>query len=435
MRWLAPGFGTGIEVTSILIAVTLGTGALGVVRRRVAARGGILRLAFLLSGLAMLANALAGPALVDARAAPFIAGAASLAALVGPTAAALGAVVPLLARLRAPGRRTRRGPPASLRHRGKPRQGPRRPSRAAHGRAPPHRLWPGAAFVLAALPRARPDGGGARGIRGAGAGPPDSSSSWGRLLPGPGGASRGNDPARVDVGHGHARGGTAGQELASTACGRPWCRRSGRGRCSKDASGSRRCPTSRRAHGAPRRPRGLISSVLAARDRRHLRRAEPGAGGRGPRRARFRGPCSSATGGGLAAPRGPDLAILDVPGRASGHLLTQEALREARHASPPAASLCVIIGRPDHRVTTAVASRCAPSSRTAWRCEAAGAATSEDLFLFASDRLSASAPPRSRGRRRGRSTSRSFLRSCSRTATRWRPGTHLCAGVARARRP
>lgn len=105
MRWLAPGFGTGIDVTLILIAVTLGGGALGAwVGGLVAARPGALLVAFAAAAVAMLASALGAPPFVDALVQlPLFAGALLAAAgIVGPTATALGAVVPfLVARLRA----------------------------------------------------------------------------------------------------------------------------------------------------------------------------------------------------------------------------------------------------------------------------------------------------------------------------------------------
>ena len=407
MRWLAPGFGTGIEVTSILIAVTLGTGALGAwCGGALAARGGALRLAFLLSGLAMLANALAGPALVDALVPlPFIAGAVLVGlALVGPTAAALGAVVPLLvARLRAPeadaravGRLLAFATAGSL-------VGVLATALLALPTAGLLRTACGlsAAFVLAGVaagrgPMAEGPASGSGGRRGpvlptllllvggacslVGRRVPEAAilreSTWGTvtLEEGPRGRELRVDGVRQAVVPSSLGAGTLleGRQWVEAL---PYLHPAARTALHVGLGG------------------GLVPSVLAAHgidvtsvelNPALVDVVRDGLG--------FRGPV--LVGDGRAVWRRLearyDLAILDAfQGETlPGHLLTQEALRELSSRLTAGGILCVhLIGRPDHRVTTAVAStlRSVLPHGLALR-GGRGGDVLEDLFLFASDR-------------------------------------------------
>jgi len=405
MRWLAPGFGTGIDVTSILIAVTLGGGALGAwIGGLVAARPGALVATFAVAALAMLASAFGAPPLVDALVRlPLVAGALLTAgAIVGPTAVALGAVVPLLvARLRV-GEAGARGVGRLI--------------AAATGGS--------LVGVLGAALWAVPHVGLFRTACGLGASFAAGAlaAGRGRSGPGPDVAAGGRPDAIVALlALGAAilagaleRRGTAGVLVRESAFGTVTLRRGPEG-ADLRVDGVRQAvvPPSVGAgtllearqwieslpylHPGARTALhvglggALVPSVLAARGidvtsievnavLAEVVRDE----------LRFDGPVLVGDGRAIwrRLPARYDLVILDAfQGETlPGHLLTREAMEELASRLTRGGILCVhMIGRPDHRVTTAVASTLAAVSphRLALRSGRAGDDV-EDLFLLAS---------------------------------------------------
>lgn len=412
MRWLAPGFGTGIDVTSIVIAVTLGGGALGAWGGGLlAARPGALPVAFAVAAVAMLSSALAAPPFVDALAPlPHVAGALLAAGLiVGPSATALGAVVPLLvSRLRAResgalgvGRllaaatagslvgvlgaalvavpqwgllRTACGLAAAFAvgalAAGRGRSGPGRDVAGARPGAIVALLALGAAALAGALDRRAADGVLVR----------ESAFGTVTLHRGPEGADLRVDGVRQAVVPPSVGAGTL-LEARQWIEALPYLHPAARTALHVGLGGA------------------LVPTVLAARGIDVTSIEVNGALADVVRdELRFDG--RVLVGDGRAIWRRLstryDLAILDAfQGETlPGHLLTREAMGELASRLTPGGILCVhMIGRPDHRVTVAVASTLATvfPYRLALRAGRDGDDV-EDLFLFAS-RSPLSIPP------------------------------------------